>query len=644
MCGICGFVGDDRFELLEPMSLSMAHRGPDDAGLWSDARATVGLGHRRLSIIDLSPAGHQPMSNEDGTVWIVFNGEIYDFETHRTRLLERGHRFRSRSDTEVLIHLYEDVGPDFVREINGMFALALWDGKRRQLLLARDHAGIKPLYYWQNSERLYFASEIKALLRVPEIPRRLNRDLIPAYLTLCWVPGEETLLEGIRKVEPGHSLLWRAGHIEKRRWFSLAYEPDDSLEERDWLQRVDATFAQSTRRQMVSDVPLGAFLSGGTDSSSIVACMRDSFPDREIRCYTARHRPGDLVRDQFVDDYPYAEKVARDLGVTLKCIDLEPSMIRLLPKMIYHLDEPDADPAVFPSYLIAKLAREDGTTVLLSGTGGDEVFFGYRSHQAYRMYERLRWIPHALLSPVLQAAAALVAASLGAQSAPARRMRRLRSGLARTGLERHVALVDWSSPETRDRLFSAELVASFRRPGGAADLLRPYFDSFVGRGELNRHSHVLIQSFLAAHNFLYTDKTSMAASLEVRVPFTDLELMRLCARIPERFKLHGGVTKYVLKKAMERRLDPKVLYRSKTGFGVPLRKWMADELRPTVDRLLSSECVAARGLFDPSAIRRILAENDSNRADHSYLIYALLTLELWQETFLDRPAEQVPLD
>lgn len=640
MCGICGYIGDDRPELLEPMARAMAHRGPDDMGTWHDAATQVGLGHRRLSIIDLSTAGHQPMSNEDGTVWIAFNGEIYDFDRHREWLLSRGHVFRSHSDTEVLVHLYEEHGPEFLQHVNGMFALAIWDARAAQLLLARDHAGIKPLYYWQDGARLFFASEIKALLKVPGVPRELNRARIPDYLTFCWLPGDETLLAGVRKLEPGCRLTWKDGRVDVRRWFSMRYEPQSGVRDAEWIERVHDTFMRTTRRQMVADVKLGAFLSGGIDSSSIVACMRHSFPDREIRCYTVSFAAQDLGRDQFEDDYPFARRVADHLRVDLHHTVLDPGIVSLLPKMVYHLDEPDADPAALPSYMISKLARDDGTTVLLSGTGGDEVFFGYRSHQAYRRYEQLRPVRW-LLAPALAAAETIGTRLIGAQNAIPRRLRKFRRALAHNGLSRHVAIVDWSSPAARRRVYAPALAASVPADERIPECMQRYYDCFAGRGDINRHSHLLIQTFLAAHNFLYTDKSSMAASIEVRVPYLDLELMRLCASIPESVKLRGQQTKWVLKKAMERYLPRDVIYRSKTGFGVPLRKWIFDDLKPVVNDLLGPQRLRERELFDPAAVREILAENEANRADHAYLIYSLLTLELWQQTFIDRPGEEV---
>ena len=642
MCGVAGFAGAKRPELLRAMCDRLVHRGPDDSGEWYDAEAGVGLGHRRLSIIDLSAAGRQPMSNADGDVWISYNGEIYNFPEHRERLEANGYPFRSHTDTEVLIALYEEQGLDFLNELNGIFAFALWDGRKQQLILARDHAGIKPLYYAQRGGELYFASEIKALLAIPGLPRELHLPSLSDYLTLLWVPGEHTLLAGISKLEPGHCMIWEKGQTRVKRWFDLVYEPDESPSEDEWIEEVHDTFMRTTRRQMVSDVPLGAFLSGGLDSSSIVACMRKAFPSRDINTYSVRFDTGDMAREQGADDYPYAKRVALELGVRFKSVMLESNVIEMLPKMVYHLDEPDADPAVFPSYLISKLAREDGMRVLLSGTGGDEVFFGYRSHQAYRQYERLSPIARLPLAPAVTAFSALSGSLLGAQSLLARRSAKFARGLGRHGLDRHVALSDWSSPEIRAGIFSSairEKVDVTALP----ECMQRYYDSFHGKGELNLHSHLLIQTFLASHNFLYTDKSSMATSLEARVPFMDVELMRLAARIPERYKLKGGVTKSVLKQAMEPYLPKELIHRRKTGFGAPLRKWIQKELHEVIHDLLGPSQLRKRGIFEPDFVQRVLDENDSGQADHAYLIYALLNLELWQQTFLDRPGVEVSL-
>lgn len=640
MCGIYGYAGDHHPELLHRMGDAVIHRGPDDSGAWCDEAGRVGLGHRRLSIIDLSPLGRQPLSNEDGTVWISFNGEIYNYQKLRADLEARGHVFRSHTDTEVLVHLYEERGMAMLDDLDGMFAFALWDCRTRELFLARDHAGVKPLYYWSDGSRLYFASEIKSLLRVPHIPREMDRDRLSEYLTFLWVPGSRTMFRGIHKLEPGHVLKWHDGRIEARRWFWLDYSPDSKPTASEWADQVHDTLMAATRRQMVSDVPLGAFLSGGADSSSLVACMRALYPDRAIRCYTARWPAADFGRDEFVDDYPYAKRVAEHLGVELTSFDIHSDIMQLLGKMVYHLDEPDADPAILPSYLIAERARADGTTVLLSGTGGDEVFFGYRSHVAYRHFDRLSWMPTAVSGSLLGSAAWASSLLLGAQGKVSRRLRKFWRGLTHRGLERHLELTDWSNPATRRAVLHGHGSAG---EVAIPDCFRQYDADFRGKGEINRHSHLLIQTFLAAHNFLYGDKSSMAASIEVRVPFMDLELMRLAARVPESIQIQGGVPKYLLKRAMGRYLPADILHRSKTGFGVPLRKWIASDLDPFVREYLGEQRLRERGLFDPAAVREVIESNRRNEADHSYLIYALISLEIWMQTFIDRPGVEVTL-
>ncbi|MFB0977453.1 MAG: asparagine synthase (glutamine-hydrolyzing) [Myxococcota bacterium] len=642
MCGIAGYAGLHDPELLRPMTDAMIHRGPDDSGTWYDADAEIGFGHRRLAIIDLSPAGRQPMSNADESIFITYNGELYNYLEHRERLAKKGYPFRSNSDTEVMIAMYETMGIDFLNELNGIFAFALWDAKKRRLILGRDHAGVKPLYYRQDGRKLYFASELKALLKVPGASRELHTPSVPDYLTFLWVPGENTLLSGIKKLEPGHFAIWEDGQLETKRWFNMEYEPDESRTEAQWNEEVHDSFMNATKRQMVSDVPLGAFLSGGLDSSSIVACMRNVYPDREINTYTVRFDRGAMAQEQGVDDYPYARKVAKAIGVRLKSVMLQPEVISLLPKMVYHLDEPDADPAVFPSYLISKLAREDGTTVLLSGTGGDEVFFGYRSHQAYRLYERFAWMSRFPISSMTQAGVKMSSSLLGAQNRYARRIAKFRRGLMQSGLDRHLEVADWSSHAAREGLFNDSVFDSMDSWDSSASMRR-YHDDFVGEGELNLHSHLLIQTFLAAHNFLYTDKSSMAVGLEARVPFMDVELMRLCARIPERYKLKGNVTKNVLKNAMARYLPRDLIHRKKTGFGAPLRKWIQDDLHEVIQFFLGPEQVSRRGIFNPDQVQRILKENTSGKEDHAYLIYALVNLELWMQSFLDAPGEEVTL-
>jgi len=636
MCGIAGMVGGADEAVVARMCSAMVHRGPDDAGMWVDQAAGVALGHRRLAVVDLSSAGHQPMHSDDGSLILSYNGEIYNFREERVALEREGVQFRTRTDTEVLLKLYERYGVGCLSRLNGMFAFALWDRRQQKLILARDHAGVKPLYYWQGGGRLAFASEIKALRVVPGVPRRLNHSALHAYLGFLWVPGQETMLQEVFKLEPGHVLEWHAGVTAVRRWFRLDWQPDAGTSEADWVRQVREAVIRATRRQMVSDVPLGAFLSGGLDSSSIVACMRQAHPERRIDAYTAAFEPGQMAEDQGVDDLPYARQAARYLGATLHEVPIAPDVVSLLPRMVHHLDEPDADPAVFPSYLLAEAARRAGRTVLLSGTGGDEVFFGYRSHLALYRLAAFHTNGTGVARGAMWLAAAASGWLLGPRHRFSRRSRKLlRTLFSRNALDRHVELVDWSDDATRARVTGSGARPNGRREESLRDFLVPYAREFSGRGELNLHSHLLINTFLAAHNFLYTDKSSMAASIEVRVPFMDVDLMRLGARIPERQKMLGGVSKYVLKEAMAPLLPADLIHRRKTGFGVPLRKWLRNDLRGLSRQLLSPESVRRRGVFAADGVSALVAENEAGQADHAYLIYALMVFELWAISFLD---------
>jgi asparagine synthase (glutamine-hydrolysing) len=637
MCGICGFAGDRRPDLLVKMASAMLHRGPDDAGTWYDPIANVGLGHRRLSIIDLSASGRQPMGNEDGSVQLVFNGEIYNYRELRHQLLAAGHVFKTATDSEVLVHLYEERGIDgLLSSINGMFAFGLWDGSSRELFLARDHAGIKPLYFSEHLGKLYFASEIKALLRVPELPRRINVGAVSEYLSLLWVGGCETMLEGIHKLEPGQLLRWPQ-EPRLRTWFHLSPKIDGRLSDRDWAERTREEFVEVVKRQMVSDVPLGAFLSGGLDSSSIVAAMRQVSPDSDIHCYTGRVNARELAAEGFCDDFPYAQAVSHRFRVQLNSFDVRADLTRLLPKLVYHLDEPDADPAAILSYFIAKHAREHGTTVLLSGTGGDEVFYGYRSHVAIAGLNSLNRLPWHRIQGILPQVGRLVSRLLGSHHPGSRRLKKLLDTVGKTGVEQHLALVSWSRQDTMDRLLLPDVL----RASSDRDFanLHKYAEEVDVLHGIGWHSHLLVKTFLAAHNLLYTDKTSMAESVEVRVPFLDLQMLRLAASMPDRVKLRFGRTKRVLRSAFADVLPREVLNRSKTGFGVPLRSWVAHDLNQLFQELLSERSVRERGLFRASVVSQLLEDHRKGTADHGYLLYALLNLEIWQRTFIDRPGE-----
>lgn len=607
-----------------------SHRGPDGSGLYVNKTAGIGLGHTRLSILELSPLGHQPMLSDDGQVALVFNGEIYNFRELRKELKVKGYFFRGCSDTEVLLNLYLDQGEAMLTHLNGIFAFAVWDGRKRSLFLARDAVGVKPLYYAESGGQFSFASEIKALLHLAPEARVLDQVALHRYLSFLWCPGEGTPLKSVRKLAPGHAMVVRNGQIERRwRWYQLpAMLPVDPL--RDQQAAIKSTAAQLKRavtRQMVADVPVGAFLSGGLDSSAVVALAREQKPD--IHCFTIEAKGGQEAGA--TDDLPYARKVAKHLGVPLDVVQIEASrMAGDLEQMVAQLDEPLADPAPLNVLYISRLAREQGIKVLLSGAGGDDLFTGYRRHRALSLERYWRWLP-------LRVRRALsgLGGRLDQRQAWARRLAKVLDGVALEGDVRLVNYFRWAGEQRLRALYTPV----FRQALGEEDAAAPMLDFLQqmpqGTESLERMLALEQRFFLADHNLTYTDKMSMAAGVEVRVPFLDPELVELAAHIPSSFKQKGAEGKWVLKKAMEPYLPQEVIYRPKTGFGAPLRRWMCHDLRELLGDLLSEESLRRRGLFDPAAVQQLIAGNDSGRVDASYTLLSLLCIEIWCRCFLD---------
>lgn len=627
MCGIAGYHGAFDPALLERMGGLIAHRGPDGSGTWFDKKAMIGLAHRRLSIIDLRPEASQPMSNEDATVWVSFNGEIYNFQELRMELVTKGHRFKSNSDTEVLVHLYEDEGVGMLRRLNGMFAFALWDGNKRELFLARDGFGVKPLYYAETRQGFIFASEIKALLAHQNLPRDLDLEALHYYLAFLWAPAPHTMLKAVRKFEAGEAMIVREGRVA-RRWtfFDFDYNgsyrnpPLDTLASglRDLL-------TASVRRQRVSDVPIGAFLSGGLDSSSIVAmASRDSGP---FPCYSIGF-DGDTL-DGSPSDLPYAKKVARHLGVDLREIRVAPSIIDHLERIIWHLDEPQADPAPINVMLIAEHARRDGVKVLLSGAGGDELFSGYRRHQALRLEACWSWLPRSV-----RRALASGSLTIPIGSASGRRLAKMLVNADRSPDGRICGYFQWSSDATRRAIYSPDVAQKLARTATDGPFLRSLERIPSETDRLNRMLYLDARHFLADHNLVYTDKASMAAGVEVRVPFLDPDLVAFATSLPPSLKRRGNEVKTILKHAMEPILPHEIVYRPKTGFGAPLRHWLKHELRDMVRDRLSISAINSRGLFDGHAVQTLIRENEQGHIDAGYLIYSLLSIEIWCDLFL----------
>jgi asparagine synthase (glutamine-hydrolysing) len=650
MCGICGTAGFTDKSLLEQMIAIISHRGPDDEGIYIASEAQVGLGNRRLSIIDLSPAGHMPMSNEDESIWITQNGEIYNFPELRQELERHGHTFRSHSDTEVLIHGYEQWGLDLLPRLNGMFAFALLDLREKssrpgpKLLLARDRFGIKPLYYWSKSGRLLFASEIKAILLASDVQAGLNLEALHRFLSFLWIPGPATLFSGIEQLPPGHYLAWSDDGKEQvviKPYWQLRFNPDEEIREKAAVEELGSILQRAVDRHLISDVPVGVFLSGGLDSTSILALSTKNNGSGR-KAYTIAYRENDAELEQSADDAKYARKVAQRFHADYNEIEVAPDIVDLLPKVVWHLDNPVADPAAITTYLISMAARPD-IKVLLSGQGADEVFAGYRLHMAHRLAENIARIPRAIrngpgaamVSLLLSLKGRVPGVRPGLLLAAHRFLEKILRNASVAPVERYILSRSYSTETDLRELYSPELRTELDSSTAAKEF-REHFQNVEGQDFVNRMLYVDSKTFLPDLNLAYCDKLSSAASVEVRVPFLDNEVIDFMARVPPKLKLKGVTGKYILRQAMSGIVPDEVLRRRKAGFGAPIRKWLRHDLRPLVDDLLSNEVVRQRGLFDPVAVRKLVSDDRNGIRDNSYRIWALLTLETWQRTFLDK--------
>lgn len=630
MCGIIGYQGS-----FDPAALQLgldriAHRGPDDSGVFIDPAARVGLGHRRLSILDLSPLGHQPMCSRDGKVTLVFNGEIYNFPDLRKELESKGHTFKSHSDTEVLLALYLEMGESMLPRLNGIFAFAIWDARSATMFIARDAMGVKPLYYSQGSRGIAFASEIKGLLPLIPEARTLDPVALHRYLSFLWCPGEGTPLKAVRKVLPGEAMTVSDGKVIKRQqWYRLPVfrSPPQRHDASTAAAGTVAALRTAVKRQLIADVPVGAFLSGGLDSSSIVAFAREQVPG--IRCFSIEAVGG--IDAGETDDLPYARRVAKHLGVSLEVVKIDSArMAGDLEMMIAQLDEPLADPAPLNVLYISKLARDNGMKVLLSGAGGDDLFTGYRRHAAANYEHLWSWLPGGARRALEGATA-----GLDQRSAWKRRLVKLTRGAGLNGDERIASYYAWARETELRQLYSPEFsreLGNSRASDPMTDFLAP-LPSSVGR--IDRMLALEQEFFLADHNLPYTDKMSMAVGVEVRVPFLDLDLVEFAAGIPARLKQRGREGKWILKKAMEPFLPHDVIYRPKAGFTAPLRRWMRSDFKPILGDLLSETSLKRRGLFDPAAVARLVAQNDSGQADASYTLLSLMGIEIWCRNYID---------
>lgn len=625
MCGICGKlelrdgappVG---VETLRHMLDSISHRGPDAEGMYRSG--PVGLGHKRLKIIDLT-TGKQPLSNEDGTVWVIYNGEVYNYKELTTYLVNRGHQFKTASDTEVIVHMYEEFGEDCVKQLRGMFSFALWDDRKKTLLLARDRVGIKPLYYCQTSESLLFASEIKAILTDPSVHAEIEPALLDCFLTYFYIPGPQTLFRNIQKLEPGHYLTAKNGQVKVTQYWNLSFnkvsrgfaEAEEELE--DLLSR-------TVRDHMISDVPVGVLLSGGVDSSGVLSFAVEN-THKPISTFTVGFDGG------CTDERPYARLAAKAFGAHNYDVTITPQEFwEFLPKYVWHMEEPVCEPPAVALYYVSKLAREY-VTVLLSGEGGDEAFAGYQSYRNCFWLEKIKsW-----LGPLAGPASRLIPGSAATNGAS----RYGKYGpLMRTPLQDYYYSHSSAPYEFFNRhysdLYTADFLASIRK-SSRAQVSQRYFAEVKGLDPLDQMLYVDTKTWLPDDLLIKADKMTMANSLELRVPLLDHQVLEFAASLPASYKLKNKSTKHILKRALSRRLPPEILNRKKTGFPVPYAGWLGGELRKAVSEVLLDETTLARGYFRKDTLEAMI--NAPSGQNYSKELFSLVTLELWHRMFLNQ--------
>lgn len=628
MCGIAGaaWTRPDRAVdqgTLDRMTAQLAHRGPDDSGTYLEDG--IALGHRRLSIIGIE-GGRQPIANEDGTVVVVFNGEIYNYRKLRQRLEAIGHRFSTNTDTEVIVHLYEERGAELFGDLNGMFAVAIWDGRLRQLVLARDRFGKKPLYYHATPELIVFASELKGIMELDSVPRRIDPRAVDAYLALLYVPHPLSIYEGVSKLSPGSCATWRNGQMKIEPYWTPDFNREDTATtEAGWSEQLGALLTDSVRLRMQSEVPLGAFLSGGIDSSIIVGLMQE-LSNRTVHTFSIGFPIAEF------DETGYARSVARHLGVCHEEFFVEPRALDILPKLVWHFDEPFADSSAIPTWYVSQLTRQH-VTVALTGDAGDELFAGYHRYQAIDLRQRLERLPafakSLLASPLWQRLPV----------SPYKRsfLRRLKrfSGVVRlTPAELYLTMVTSLDRAGRQALYTD----GFAEQVGACDAIE-----FIRVASMNSSRRDLVtsamltdlQTYLPCDLMTKVDRASMAHSLECRQPFLDFRVVELAARMPLRFKLQGRRTKKILVDTFRRFLPPEVRTRSKMGFGVPIVHWLRGPLAGFAREVLTDRRAVQRGMFEPEAVSIMLDEHIGGKGNHADQLWALLFLELWCREWLD---------
>lgn len=637
MCGITGYTGNVIPDLIRVMNATQAHRGPDGQGIFEDPLIGVSLGHTRLAILDLSDAAAQPMHSFCGRYVIVYNGEIYNYRELRRELSKAGWDFRSAGDTEVLLAGLATVGVSFIERLNGIFAFALWDRREATLLLARDQLGVKPLYFAEPREGvLVFASEIKSLLLHPDVCKEPDFLALYEHLARGHASGMRTAFRSIKRLPPGTLLHWNKVARKPRlcHYGQTGFSSGDVRAEYEAsVAKLNSVVKDSVRRQMVSDVPVGAFLSGGLDSSAI-ALLGTKATDKPLHCFTISYPATENKIDNFIDDLPYAKQVAEMGHLPFTNIEIKPQIAELLPRLVWHMDEPLTDPAIITCYLICRLAREEGVPVLLSGQGADELFGGYPRYPAVEGTRWLEKMPIMARRVIASISRTLPASREGRFGAIMRRMRRVLVDADRDTDERFMAYASSQPDSAILRVFSPEVRAIIGEQASADYSLRLMVNSGIESG--NRYIFRDMIDYLPNHNLLYTDKMSMAVGVEVRVPLIDLEIIRLAVSYPFDFRCQGKTTKRIFRDAVRDIVPESVLHRRKAGFGAPYRKWLRYDLADLWHELTSESVIRLRGWFDYEALQNARARSQSGKDDLYMLQWAVLTTELWARTFLDR--------
>ncbi len=625
MCGICGQVYTDRHRQVAPehiarMCRSIAHRGPDDEGFF--VQGHVGIGSRRLQVIDLE-TGHQPMANEDETIWTVFNGEIYNFASLREELTDRGHAFRTRSDTETIVHAYEEYDCRFLDRLNGMFGLAVWDQARGRLLLARDRLGIKPLYYYFDGRQLVFGSELKAILRAPQVDRSIDLAALNNFLTFEYIPSPRSIFQKVRKLEPGHYLVWEGGEPVVRPYWQLSVRPRRRTEAGEELREL---IRNAVRLRLISDVPLGAFLSGGIDSTIVVAQMAQLI-DEPVKTFSIG------FRESSYNELNYARAVAQRYATDHREEIIEPDVLGLTEQLVAQFDEPFGDFSIFPTFLVSRMARQH-VTVALTGDGGDELFGGYDTYLAHRFDRRFyHWWPRCIKDNII--------APLAARLTPREEKKGLVNVFKRfiqgTQLPPDLAHVRWMiflTEADRRQLLSPEVRSQLGRQD-PYDFIRRHARAVPRADAVNRSGYVDVKSYLTDDILVKVDRMSMAVSLEARVPFLDHRLVEFAFSLPPEDKIRGFGTKHLLKKSMADLLPEAVRGRSKQGFSIPIKNWIRGPLRPMMTDLLAADRLRRRGFFDAARVADLMDRHLRGVENYSHQLWALMVFESWYDTYMD---------